>query len=125
MIILSMNLRGFGGAPKMLSIKKVIQSTSPDIILFQETMVDSYKSKDFFLKCCPLWDCVAIDATGLSGGLISGWNPLSVDLQYFHTSVGILMEECLKGVSSTVKLLIKLLWSLSRHNFLLEITGGE
>jgi hypothetical protein len=55
-------------------------------------MVDSYKAKDFFLKCCPSWDYVYINATGLSGGLISGWNPLSIDLQYFHTYVGILME---------------------------------
>jgi len=68
-------------------------------------MFDSYKSKDFFLKCFPLWDYVAIDATDLSEGLISGWNPLSVDLQDFHTFVGILMEGCLKGVSSTVKIL--------------------
>jgi hypothetical protein len=105
MIILSLNLREVGGAPKLLNLKRLILSTSPDIIFFQETMVDSSKAKVFFLKCCPTWDCVAIDASSLFGGLTYGWNPLVDELQAFQTFVGIFLEGHLKEISRPVKLL--------------------
>jgi len=44
MIILSLNLRGVGGAPKALALKRIIAQVSPDIIFFQETMVDKFRA---------------------------------------------------------------------------------
>jgi hypothetical protein len=63
-------------------------------------MVDSGRAKDFFLKCFPNWDCCATDSIGLSGGLISGWNPAKANLQDFGTRAGILLEGRVKDVNS-------------------------
>jgi hypothetical protein len=68
-------------------------------------MVDCIRAKDFFLKCCPSWNCVATDSIGLSGGLISGWNPLKADFLAFHIFVGILLEGRIKDFSFPLKLL--------------------
>jgi len=67
--------------------------------------VDNVKDKDFFLKCCPNWDYVAVDSIGHSEGLISGWNLVIADLQAFQICVGILLEGRLKDITTLVKIL--------------------
>jgi hypothetical protein len=59
-------------------------------------MVDRENAKNFFLKCCLSWNCVATDSFGLSGGLISGWNPSKVDFHAFHISTSIILEGQIK-----------------------------
>ena len=46
MKILSLNVRGFGGSHKKLSLKRLIKRVDPDIILFQETMVNGGKVRE-------------------------------------------------------------------------------
>jgi hypothetical protein len=48
MIILSFNLCGVGGAPKLLTLKRLIEYVSPNIKKIQGTMVESGKAWDFF-----------------------------------------------------------------------------
>jgi exonuclease III len=67
MLILSLNIRGVGGASKLLSLKELLFSAKHDIVFLQETMVDHLRAKYFFLKVFPSWNCVATDSIGLSG----------------------------------------------------------
>ena len=105
MIIFSLNLRGIGGPSKISSLKHLLALVKLDMIFFQETLVDGEKAKKFFLQCCPLWNCVALDPNGRSSGLQSGWNPSSADLCVYGTTVGILLEGKIKDISRSVKFL--------------------
>ena len=78
MIILSMNIRGVGGAQKLLALHRVCENVRPDILLIQETMVSSEKVIEVFSKVVGSWHMSAVDAIGLSGGLMSAWNPKKV-----------------------------------------------
>jgi hypothetical protein len=120
MILMSYNLCGVGGAPKLLNLKRLLQSVNPDIIFLQETMVDNVKEKYFFMKCYPNWDCVEIDSNGLSGGLISGWNPMKEDLQAFQICAGIMLEGRLKDLSNKT---LECIWTLQRYDFFLAALG--
>ena len=68
MIILSMNIRGVGGAPKFLALRRMCEIVRPDILLIQETMVSSDKAIDVFSKGVGNWYMSAVDASGLRGG---------------------------------------------------------
>jgi len=71
MIIVSFNIRGLGGAPKSLSLKKLFCNIRIGIVLIQETMCEGVKACDVFLKFLPRWEVSVIDAMGLCGGLLA------------------------------------------------------
>ena len=75
MKIFSMNICGFGGPTKQKSLKYLFTSINPDIILLLETMCDHFTSLCLFAFIKPSWEFCAIDALGLSGGILSAWNP--------------------------------------------------
>ena len=75
MNILSMNIWGFGGLSKQKSLNSLFSDLNPDMSLLQETMCTSYQSLIMFSKFKPRWQFCAVDAFGLSGGLLAGWNP--------------------------------------------------
>jgi exonuclease III len=50
MLFLSLNIRGIGGALKLASVRRVLDKTRPEIVLFQETMVLAGKARDFMFK---------------------------------------------------------------------------
>lgn len=69
-----MNVRGLGGIPKRKSLQRMIKNANPDIIMFQETMLPRKEASDWLKSFLYGWNFVTLDAQGLSGGLISGWN---------------------------------------------------
>jgi ABC-type uncharacterized transport system YnjBCD ATPase subunit len=75
MIFLSFNVRGVGGAPKKLALKRMFLSLKPDIIMIQETMCPSDKAREIFSPWLRNWSFSTIDASGLSTGLLTGWSP--------------------------------------------------
>ena len=75
MILISLNVRGVGGAPKFISLKSLLDLVKLDIFLVQETMVCGNKARKVFSKLLPLWKFCAVDSNGLSGSLLSAWNP--------------------------------------------------
>jgi hypothetical protein len=50
MIVISLNVRGVGGAPKFLALKRLFDLVKPDIVMIQETMVDGNKAREVFSK---------------------------------------------------------------------------
>jgi hypothetical protein len=50
MIVLSLNVRGVGGAPKYLSLKRLFDMVKPDLVMIQETMVDGFKVREVSQK---------------------------------------------------------------------------
>ena len=75
MRILSLNVRGLGGSAKQKSLRNLFLTLSPDVVLFQETMTSTYPALFAFSKLCPGWEFYALDSSGISGGILSGWNP--------------------------------------------------
>lgn len=71
MLILSLNLRGVGGAPKSLALQRLLTSLSPDFILFQETMTRGVTVCNLLWNILLEWECCSIDSVGLSGGLLA------------------------------------------------------
>jgi hypothetical protein len=105
MIILSLNICGFGGPHKIASIKVLFSQINPDIIFIQETLVSRDKAIKLFLQCVPSWNVVALDPCGRSGGLLSGWNPSFVEITSLDTLAGIYLEGRTKQSVDLVKLL--------------------
>jgi len=75
MIFLSFKSRGVGGAPKKLALKRMFLSLNPDIIMIQETMCLDDKARENFSPWLRNWSFNTIDASGLSGGLLTEWSP--------------------------------------------------
>jgi hypothetical protein len=76
MILLSLNVRGVGGPHKLPSLRRLLSITKPDIVFFQETLVDEVKARNFMFSLCPLGVLVRLVSVGKSGGLLVAWNPI-------------------------------------------------
>lgn len=75
MKILSWNTRGIGDQSKQMTLKRLLQTLNPDIVLIQGTKRDSFDSN--FIKL--LWsskevDWTFIEACGKSGGMLIMWD---------------------------------------------------
>ena len=46
MLILSFNIRGLGGAPKLAALGRILDLKIPKVIALQETMTEGGKAKD-------------------------------------------------------------------------------
>jgi len=105
MIILSLNLRGFGSPTKLASLKILFTKIKPNVVFLQETLVSSEKEKSLFLKCLPHWAVAAVDSIGRFGGLLTGWNLDVVDFKSSGISARIFIEGKLLFSSTSFKLL--------------------
>ena len=104
MRILSLNIRGLGGSAKQKSLRLLLSTLSPDLVLLQETMTSPYPTLFVFSKICPGWEFCALSSNGLSGGVLSGWNPKLFKCKAYQTVAGILLKATLRG--SALKLSI-------------------
>ena len=92
MRIISLNIRGFGGLAKQKTLRSLFRSLKPDMNLVQETLCSAYQALWDFSKLMPGWEFCALDASGLSSGLLTGWNPHSVRCKAFETVDSILVQ---------------------------------
>jgi hypothetical protein len=83
MKIMSFNCRGLAGALKKPSLKRVIATEHPDVLLLQETMGVGEEVKSSLELLLPGWNFITVDAMGRSGGLATGWN--SHNIQVINT----------------------------------------
>jgi hypothetical protein len=104
MIVLSLNVRGVGGAPKFLALKRLIELVKTDVFLVQETMVCSFRAMEVFSKLLFQWKLCAVDSNGLSGDLLLAWNPNKANFDDFFTPAGILLEGFVKDVNRSLKM---------------------
>ena len=105
MKILSLNVWGLGGSTKQKSLHHLLASVSPDLILLQETMSSTYPALLAFSKLRLGWKFCAISSKGLSGGIISSWNPLRVRCKAFKTLAGILLNAHFRGSHTSLSIL--------------------
>ena len=94
-----------GGSAKQKSLHHLLAFVSPDIILLQETMNNTYPTLLAFSKLYPGWDFCAINSKGLSRGILLGWNPLRVRCKDFKTLVGILLKAHFRGSHTSLSIL--------------------
>jgi len=104
MIITTHNIRGLGGNPKFLALKRLFKGLCPDILCVQETMASADRACAYFQRMFPGWKVVAIGAVGLSGGVLCAWNPKVCDLKAFSSSAGILLKGVFRGCNTNVKI---------------------
>jgi exonuclease III len=79
MILATLNVRGVGGPAKKLALKRFLDKVKPDVLFIQETMVSEVKARELFVNYLPSWYMCGVDSSGLSGGLLSAWNPCVAD----------------------------------------------
>ena len=96
---LSMNIRGFGGLSKQKYLCLLFSYLNPDMIPLQETMCNFTQALLLFSKLKPGWEFCALDAAGLSGGLLAGWNPRLVHCKAFSSIVGIVLRDSIRGIT--------------------------
>ena len=105
MKILTLNVQGLGGSAKQKSLYHLLSSISPEIILFQQTMNNTYPAPLAFSKLRPGWEFCAISSAGLSGGILSGWNPKLLKCKALHTAASILLKASIRGSSFELSIL--------------------
>jgi hypothetical protein len=62
------------------------------------------QSEGDFSKLLPTWNLCGVDSLGLSGGLLSAWNPRRDDFSTFLTPAGILLDGLVKDLNKRLKL---------------------
>ena len=75
------------------------------MILIQETMCNFSQALFLFSKLKPGWEFCALDSSGLSEGLLAGWNPLLICCKDFTSFAGILLKSKIKGFSQVFSIL--------------------
>jgi exonuclease III len=75
MIIMSLNVRGVKGAPKIQSLKCLVFDCKPYIILVQETMCSGEKAMESFSPWLKEWSFCTKDTIGFSRDLLTAWSP--------------------------------------------------
>ena len=105
MLILSLNVIGLGGKTKQSGLRSLFLSIPPDMILLQETMCSTYPALLAFSKLLPKWEFCAISAFGLSGGLLTAWDPLKVRCHAYEIVAGILVKADFRGMNSQLEIL--------------------
>jgi exonuclease III len=105
MIVASLNVRGVGGSLKSMSLSRFLEKNKPDVLFIQETMVGATKAREVFAKILPNWYFCGVDSIGLSGGLLSAWNPRKANFKAFLTKAGILLEGVVKDTNIKVRLI--------------------
>ena len=68
-------------------------------------MTSPYPTLYAFSKLCPGWEFCALSSNGLSGGILSGWNPKIFKCKAFHTVAGILLKASVRGSSLNLSIL--------------------
>jgi exonuclease III len=75
---MSFNCRGLVGPLKRPTLKRVISSKHPDVLLLQETLGEGEEVKSRLKSFLPGWEFETLDAMGRSGGLALGWNTQTI-----------------------------------------------
>ena len=68
-------------------------------------MCSTYPALHAFSKLLPNWEFCAISASGLSGGLLTAWNPNRFICRTFETMVGILVKASFRGLNTPLDIL--------------------
>ena len=92
MTILSLNVMDLGKAERIRALSKLISDTNPSILLLQETMCHASITIEIIVNLFLGWELSEVNASVLSGGLLSCWNPYFVQFDPFKTDWGNFLE---------------------------------
>lgn len=99
------NIRGLAGASKRRALRSFLNDSGTQVLLLQETMISAVDAISFFLQIRPHWRVAATDSVGMSGGLLSAWNPEYGDFSAFHTVAGLLIKGSFRGYREPIQIL--------------------
>ena len=68
-------------------------------------MNSTYPALPAFTKLRPGWEFYGTSSSGLSGGMLSRWNPLIIKWKSFHTFAGILLKARFTSSSTSLSIL--------------------
>ena len=68
-------------------------------------MCNHFPALTAFSKLLSGWEFCALDAIGLSGGLLTGWNPHSLCCKAFEIAAGIFVKSSFRGSPTTFSIL--------------------
>jgi exonuclease III len=105
MRILSFNCRGLANPSKKSSLRRLVEQSSPEVILLQETLGDSVSVVKALETLFPGWMFAAVDARGRSGGLATGWKKRNCKLESvwgFVSGIGLTLFSTDLGRNLTV-----------------------
>ena len=75
MLILSYNVRGLGGSPKLAALCRILELNKAKVVALQETMSEGRKAKEALKTCLRDWQMETLDVEGHSGGMVTTWSP--------------------------------------------------
>ena len=104
-MLLSFNTWGLGGKTKNQHLRALIKSLGLDIILLQETICISSLTLLAFSKILPSQEFCVISASVISGDLLTAWNLHKVKCRAFQTCAGLLVQVCIRGMSTPISIL--------------------
>jgi hypothetical protein len=101
-----LQLLGFIKPLKKSALKRLVTLHQPNIIFLEETLADEHSATQALLNLFPGWAFLGLDASGRSGGLVTGWNlrrlkPLNSWASYSCLGLEVLTE----GLGLTLTLL--------------------
>jgi hypothetical protein len=99
MIVGTLNIRGVGGTAKFVALKRFLEATKTDVLFIQETMFCVSKGREIFMKLLPKWYFCGVDSMGLSGGILTAWDPIKSDFFAYLTLAGILLDGIVKDLN--------------------------
>jgi exonuclease III len=104
MIILSLNIRGLGGSPAQLALKRLFQTISPEVLFLQETKVVGSRAQEVLSRWLKDWSFATSDSIGLVGGLLTVWSPkLSLsDVACLPSYIKTTLKDSVTGVDYTL-----------------------
>ena len=105
MTVISLNVRGVGGYPKSLALKRLFYLVKPYLVMIQETMVDGFNEREVFSRIFLAWYFYAVDSKGFFRGLQSAWNTKKTNFNAFFTLARILLEGFVKRFNKKLKLI--------------------
>ena len=68
MLILSYNVRGIGGASKLIALCRILDLNKPKVVAFHETMSGGGKSKELLKGVLKDWKMETLNVEGHLGG---------------------------------------------------------
>ena len=100
MLILSYNVRGLGGAPKLAALSRILDLKRPKVVALQETMTEGGRAKDTLKTHLRDWEMKTLDAEGHSRGLLTTWSPAIVchNKNKFKDAIGTELEDLETGL---------------------------
>ena len=68
LLFISFNVRGLGGASKLISLKLIITLIKPSVVALQETMMEGKKAKEVMSRLLKEWWMESINTDAHSRG---------------------------------------------------------